>query len=111
MKSILIMSDSPRIMTGFANIGRHVAGRLHDSGWEVNYLGWFDDSRNNVNFPYPIYHTMRDKEGRPVREDSYAYRSFKQIHDHVGPDMVLVIGDSLSGDRSTLIIQRWKSYI
>lgn len=99
-----MMSDSPRITTGFANIGRHVAQRLHDSGkWDVHYIGWFDSPENNIAAPYPIYHTMRDKEGRPVREDSYGYRSMKPISEHVKPDVVLTIGDSLTADRRTVV--------
>lgn len=95
-KKILIMTDSCRVYTGFANIGRHVANHLHESGkWEVHYLGWFDRPGNKdiEQTPFPLYHTMMDKEGRPVREDSYAYRSFKAVHDHVDPDVVWVCGD------------------
>lgn len=95
-KRILIITDSPRIYTGFANIGRHVATYLHNTGkWDVHYLGWFDSPGNKdiENFPFPIYHTMLDDKGHFVREDSYAYRSFPAVHDHVQPDICMWVGD------------------
>jgi len=53
-KKILVMTDSARVYTGFANIGRHVAGYLHDTGrWDVHYLGWFDEG-SNESFPLEI---------------------------------------------------------
>lgn len=105
-KKILIMSDSPRIYTGFSHIGRKMAMYLHNTGrWDVSYLGWFDDNLNEEqqNFPFPIYKTARDKNGKPVRDDVYAYRSFKPIVERVQPDLLLTIGDSVTGNRRTVI--------
>jgi ADP-heptose:LPS heptosyltransferase/GT2 family glycosyltransferase/glycosyltransferase involved in cell wall biosynthesis len=94
-KRILIMTDSPRIKTGFANIGRHVAQYLHDSGqWDVHYIGWFDSPVNSeIPINYRLYTTARTQEGQQIREDVYAYMSFKSIHDQVKPDVVWVCGD------------------
>jgi len=95
-KRVLIMTDSPRIKTGFANIGRHVAEVLHESGrWEVHYVGWFDSDMNKEysQLPYKLYSTATDKDGKVIREDQYAYMSFGQLHDQIKPDVVLVIGD------------------
>ena len=105
-KKILIMSDSPRIYTGFSHIGRKMAMYLHNSGkWDVNYLGWFDEELNEEqkNFPFPLYKTAKDKNGKPLRDDAYAYRSFKPIVERVQPELVLAIGDSVTGDRRTVI--------
>jgi ADP-heptose:LPS heptosyltransferase/GT2 family glycosyltransferase/glycosyltransferase involved in cell wall biosynthesis len=96
MRKIMIMSDSPRIYTGFSHIGRKIAMRLHETGdWEVSYLGWFDDGLNEEqkNLPFTVYRTGRDKNNKPVRDDSYAYRSFKPICERVEPEIVLSIGD------------------
>jgi len=102
-RKILIMTDSPRLYTGFANIGRHIAGYLHESGkYEVSYIGWFDHPGNTANLaindpPYPVYHTMLDKDNKLLRDDSYAYRSFKYIVEHVKPHIVLGISDCWMG--------------
>lgn len=95
-KRILIMSDSPRIKTGFANVGRHVAEVLHNSGrWDVHYLAWFDNDSNKeyAQLPYKLYNTARDKDGNLIREDQYAYHTFKHTCDQIDPDLVWICSD------------------
>jgi glycosyltransferase involved in cell wall biosynthesis len=95
-RRIMIMTDSPRIRTGFSNIGRHVADILHRSGqWDVHYVAWFDNPTLNpdIEIPYRLYNTAKDQQGRLIREDQYAYHSFKQLHDQIKPDIVWICGD------------------
>jgi glycosyltransferase involved in cell wall biosynthesis len=60
-KKLLLMSDSVRVFTGFANVGRHVADYLYDTGkYDIAYLCWFDAPINNIIPKYTTYTTLRD---------------------------------------------------
>ena len=60
-KKLLLISDSVRVFTGFANVARHVADYLHDTDkYEIAYLCWFDAPLNNIVPKYTTYSTLRD---------------------------------------------------
>lgn len=105
---VLIVSDSPYIHTGFANVGRHVGLHLARTGkYDVHYLGWFHTNKSLSNFqiPFPVYTTITYKTQKSVmahemapddgahRGDAYGQNSFNHICGVVKPDIVFSIGD------------------
>jgi len=108
IRRILIMSDSPLIMTGFANVCRHIGTYLHQTGkWEVHCIGWFHrpDAIKNYKIPFPVYTTATNqtKKSLPIYKmrngdavmgiDKYAQYTFTSVIEQVRPEIVLTIGD------------------
>jgi len=93
-KKILIVTDSYRIQTGFANVGRHIADHLYATGrWDIAYLGWYDQE-SAINRPhFRLYTTRLDAFGQVDQNDKYARFSFPIAIEHESPDVVLCIGD------------------
>jgi len=97
-----VISDSFRLHTGFANVGRHIADHFYNeakdmetgkSKYEVSYFGWYDNVNAPEKRPYKLYTTMRDN-GRPVVADKWGQLSLGRVIDEEKPDIVLAIGDS-----------------
>ena len=63
-KKILCMTDSPKLHTGFAGVGRKVMTYLQRTGkYEIQCLGWFHQD-SNEEVIYPIIQTERDSNGK-----------------------------------------------
>jgi glycosyltransferase involved in cell wall biosynthesis len=107
-KKVLIVSDSPYIQTGFANVGRHIGDRLYRTGnYDVHYQGWFHKREANKNYkiPYPVYTTTTyktktwtyahkmDHGDVCVRADAYGHHTFDKIIETLQPDIVISVGD------------------
>jgi len=92
-KKILCMTDSPKLHTGFAGVGREVMTHLQRTGkYEIKCIGWFHQETNEEVI-YPIILTERDEKGRITQEDKYGHKSFNKIVDEFKPDLVWTLGD------------------
>lgn len=92
-KKILVMSDSPKIDTGFGRVGREVWSHLNATGkYEINAIGWFHNE-NNRDVSYPIFTTRKNAKGVITQEDKYAHHSFPEYVDRFKPDLVWTLGD------------------
>ena len=92
-KKILCMTDSPKLHTGFAGVGREVMTHLQRTGkYEIKCIGWFHQETNEEVI-YPIISTERDEQGRVIQEDKYGHRSFNKVVDEFKPDLVWTLGD------------------
>lgn len=91
---ILVMTDSPKIDTGFGRVGREVWSHLNATGkYDITAIGWFhQDSNREV--PYTVYPTRKNPtKGHPSQEDKYAHHSFPEIVEKIKPDVVWTLGD------------------
>lgn len=90
-KKILIVTDSFRLRTGFATVGRHLADHIMKNmpTWEVRYLGWFDKD-TDVGRSYRLYSTSK---GQHQERDKYAMMTFPAVIDDYKPDIVWACGD------------------
>ncbi len=101
-RKILIVSDSFRLHTGFANVGRHIADHFYykarnEDGrgkYQVVYLGWYDTPHAPEKRPYKLYSTTRDKKGYPVPGDKWGQMTMEKTINEEKPDIVLAIGDT-----------------
>ncbi len=101
-RKILIVSDSFRLHTGFANVGRHVADHFYyharnpdgTSKYTIVYLGWYDNPKAPEKRPYKLYQTARDETGRPIVDDKWGQQSLGKIVEEERPDIVIGIGDT-----------------
>ncbi len=92
-KKILVMTDSPKIDTGFGRVGREVWSKLNATGkYEINAIGWFHNE-NNREVPYPIFPTRKNERGAITQEDKYAHHSFPEYVERFKPDLVWTLGD------------------
>ncbi|MHA1831068.1 MAG: glycosyltransferase family 4 protein [Candidatus Helarchaeota archaeon] len=95
-KKILIVTDSYFALTGFANVGRHIADYLSEySNFEIHYLGWFEPRlekiiKPNKNIKY--YHTKNDTIAL-MEMDKYGAITFPEVYQKVKADIVFTIGD------------------
>ena len=92
-KKVLIMSDSPKLHTGFAKVAKEVWTNLNKTGkYDIKCIGWFhQDSGEEV--PFPIFMTAKDEQGRITQEDKYCHKSFNSFVDKFKPDLVWTLGD------------------
>lgn len=92
-KKVLIMTDSPKIDTGFGRVGREIWSYLQSTGkYDVRCLGWFHQD-NNREVPFPIYTTKKNEKGILVQDDKYAHISFPGHVEMFKPDLVWTLGD------------------
>ena len=91
---ILVMTDSPKIDTGFGRVGREVWSRLNATGkYDVTAIGWFHHDSNRES-SYVVYPTRKNpSNGHPSQEDKYAHHSFPEIVEKINPDIVWTLGD------------------
>lgn len=92
-KKILVMTDSPKLHTGFAGVGRRVFTYLQQTGkYDIQCVGWFhqDTSEDVI---YPIITTQKDQNGKILNEDKYAHKSLPSIIEKINPDLVWTLGD------------------
>lgn len=92
-KRILVMTDSPKLHTGFAGVGRRIFEYLQKTGkYEIQSIGWFhQDTPEDVT--YPILTTQKDPTGKILAEDKYAHKSFTGYVEKFNPDLVWTLGD------------------
>ena len=92
-KKVLIMSDSPKLHTGFANVAKEIWTALNRTGkYDIKCIGWFHkDSGEEVT--YPIFTTQKDSDGNITQEDKYGHKSFADYVDRFKPDLVWTLGD------------------
>lgn len=92
-KKVLVMTDSPKIDTGFGRVGREVWSYLQSTGkYEIACIGWFHQD-NPREVPYPVLTTRKDAKGVITQEDKYAHQSFPEIVENFKPDLVWSLGD------------------
>lgn len=92
-KKILVMTDSPKLHTGFARVAKEIFTYLNRTGkYEIKCIGWFHQDTNEE-VTYPILTTEKDKDGRLTQEDKYAHKSFPAYVEKFKPDMVWTLGD------------------
>lgn len=85
MKHIVIVCDSPRILTGYARIGRFVAQILHDAGYRITYFPCNADKPGENEYPYTIMpHNTQDR---------YFMRSMAKSLVDLKPSIVLCFGE------------------
>ncbi len=92
-KKVLVMTDSPKIDTGFGRVGKEVWSHLNSTGkYEISAIGWFHQD-NNREVPYPVYTTKKNQKGMITQEDKYAHHSFPEYVEKLKPDLVWSLGD------------------
>jgi len=92
-KKVLVMTDSPKLHTGFAKVGKEVWTYLNRTGkYDIKCLGWFHQD-SNEEVTYPIFTTEKDSQGRTSQEDKYGHKSFPSFVDRFKPDLVWTLGD------------------
>lgn len=92
-KKILCMTDSPKLHTGFAGVGREVMTYLQRTGkYDIKCIGWFHQETNEEVI-YPIIPTEKDDKGRITQQDKYGHVSFNKVVDDFKPDLVWTLGD------------------
>ena len=92
-KKILCMTDSPKLHTGFARVGKEIFTYLQKTRkYEIACIGWFHQETNE-DIMYPIWTTQKDERGVITQKDKYAHQSFPQIVDRFKPDLVWTLGD------------------
>lgn len=93
--TILIVSDSAAIHSGFAQVVRNVFKRLWaHREWNIVQYGWWHNQAMET-VPWPIITTRRDPHnpnfGDPA--DKYGEVTFEDVVGSVKPDLVWVMGD------------------
>lgn len=92
-KKVLVMTDSPKLHTGFAGVGREIWTYLSRTGkYDVQCIGWFHQETNEEVI-YPITQTLKDAQGQTTGEDKYAHKSFREVVYKFMPDLVWTLGD------------------
>jgi len=93
--TLLVVSDSAAIHSGFAQVVRNVFKNLwKEREWNIVQYGWWHaDPMEKV--PWPIITTDRDPgDPRLVNQmDKYGEQSFENTVSTVKPDMVWIMGD------------------
>lgn len=90
---MLVLTDSPKLHTGFAGVGREIWTYLNRTGkYDIKCVGWFHQETNEE-VTYPIYTTEKDAQGRISQEDKYAHKSFPAFVEKFQPDLVWTLGD------------------
>ena len=113
-KRILCITDSPKLHTGFARVGKEIFKHLNKTGkYDIACIGWFhQDSDEEVT--YPIFVTEKDAQGRISQEDKYAHKSFPKFVESFKPDLVWTLGDMWMVDHVATAPNRnkfkWVSY-
>jgi len=113
-KKILVMTDSPKLHTGFARVAKTIFTHMVRTGkYDIRCIGWFHQETNEE-VPYPILHTGKDEEGRTTQEDKYAHKSFPRYVEKFKPDLVWTLGDMWMVDHVATSANRksfkWLSY-
>lgn len=92
-KKVLVVTDSPKIDTGFGRVGKEVWSYLSSTGkYEVAAIGWFHQE-NPREVPYPIITTKKNERGIITQEDKYAHQTFPEVVERFKPDLVWSLGD------------------
>lgn len=113
-KKVLVMTDSPKIDTGFGRVGREVWSYLQSTGkYEIVCIGWFHQD-NPREVSYPVLTTKKDSKGVITQEDKYAHQSFPEVVDNFKPDLVWSLGDMWMTDHikdaSNRGVFKWVGY-
>jgi glycosyltransferase involved in cell wall biosynthesis len=113
-KRILVMTDSPKLHTGFAGVGREIWTYLNRTGkYDIRCIGWFHQETNEE-VTYPILLTEKDNQGRTTQEDKYAHKSLPMYIEKFKPDMVWTLGDMWMVDHVATVPSRktfkWVAY-
>ena len=92
-KKVLVITDSPKIDTGFGRVGKEVWSYLSSTGkYEVVSIGWFHQE-NPREVPYPVLATKKNDQGVITQEDKYAHQTFPLVVEDFKPDLVWSLGD------------------
>ena len=92
-KKILVLTDSPKLHTGFAIVGREIWTYLNRTGrYDIKCVGWFHQETLE-DIPYPILTTEKDVNGRITQEDKYGMKSLPGYVEKFKPDLVWTLGD------------------
>jgi len=92
-KRVLVVTDSPKIDTGFGRVGKEIWSYLSSTGkYEVEAIGWFHQE-NTRDVPYPIITTKKNSKGIMSQEDKYAHSTFPEVVEKFKPDIVWSLGD------------------
>ncbi len=92
-KKVLVLTDSPKIDTGFGRVGKEIWSYLSSTGkYEVVSIGWFHQD-NQREVPYPVVSTKRSEKGTITQEDKYAHHTFPEMLEKFKPDLVWSLGD------------------
>jgi len=85
-RKILVICDSPRLVTGLARVGKEVSLSLSNAGFDVSYLACNGDNTfTHDKFPFKVY---------PYKpNDKYGAKRFATIVEEFLPDFILAIGD------------------
>jgi len=92
-KKILCMTDSPKLHTGFARVGKEIFTYLNKTKkYEIICVGWFHQETQEEVI-YPIWTTHKNERGVISQKDKYAHESFPRFVDKFKPDLVWTLGD------------------
>lgn len=90
--TVLLVSDSAHLDTGFGRVAREIGTGLLASGqFNVEQLGWFHSYGDKI-VPFRIHTTLQS--GQPnLTKDAYGEQSYQGVVDKVRPDLVIALGD------------------
>lgn len=92
-KKVLVVTDSPKIDTGFGRVAKEVWSYLSSTGkYEIVSIGWFHQE-NPREVPYHVIPTRRNDRGIIIQEDKYASLTFPGVVEGFKPDLVWSLGD------------------
>jgi glycosyltransferase involved in cell wall biosynthesis len=87
------MTDSPKLHTGFARVGKEIWTYMKRTGkYDIQCIGWFHQDTNEE-VTYPIICTRKNEKGIITQDDKYAHQSFQEVVDKFKPDLVWTLGD------------------
>jgi glycosyltransferase involved in cell wall biosynthesis len=93
--TVLVVSDSAAVHSGFAQVVRNVFKRLwNNRAWNIVQFGWWH-TQAMESVPWPIVTTKRDPRDPNFVDhaDKYGEQSFEGVVGDIKPDLVWVMGD------------------
>jgi len=93
--TVLVVSDSAAIHSGFAQVVRNVFRRLWPKRkWNIVQFGWWH-TKAMESVPWPIVTTKRDPRDPNFvdQADKFGEQSFESVVGAIKPDLVWVMGD------------------
>ena len=89
--TVLLVTDSAHLDTGFGRVAREIGIGLVRSGkFNVVQHGWFHIPSDKL-IPFCVIPTIQSGKGKGP--DAYGEQSYDAVVQHVKPDIVLVVGD------------------
>ena len=87
-KKLMIVTDSYFVLTGFANVGRHISDYIaKDDDYDITYFGWFEPKGKKIIEPNKKikYANTASYNYRVLEQDKYGAVSFPELYTNRTP--------------------------